>query len=72
MYEGLDILSYTALTHYPVRFSPLKLGSVSLNKISCHDLECVIAVIFLAINVTITFASILSGTVRCGKCVYPA
>ena len=72
MYEGLKILSSTSLTHYPVSFLPLKLGSLALNKISCHDLECVTALFFLVIDVTITFASILSGTVRCGKCVYPA
>lgn len=72
MYEGLNILFSTALTHYPVSFPPLKFGSRALNKISYHDLECVIALFFLVVDVTITFASILSGTVRCGKCVHPA
>jgi hypothetical protein len=56
MYEGLNILSATALTHYPISFTPLKLGSLPLNKISCHDLECVIALFFLAVDVTVTFA----------------
>jgi hypothetical protein len=32
MYEGLNILSSTALTHYPVSFPPFKIGIPSLEQ----------------------------------------
>ena len=72
MYEELKILYSTAIIHYPVGFSLLKLGSLTLNRICCHHIQCVIALFFLVLDVSITFVSIFSGTVRCGECVYPA
>ena len=72
MYEGLNILSATALNHYTISFPPLKLGSLPLNKISCNALECIIALFFLAIDVTITFASIFVRDCQVWKMCIPS